>query len=96
MKIVIVGGVAAGTKTAAKLRREDPSAEVIILTKSKDISYAGCGLPYYVSEVIPERKQLLRVWLPSSPNSAASGSAPIPTESNTTTTKRIRIEGVRN
>lgn len=58
MKIVIVGGVAAGTKTAAKLRREDRSAEVIILTKSKDISYAGCGLPYYVSEVIPERKQL--------------------------------------
>ncbi|MGM9639708.1 MAG: FAD/NAD(P)-binding oxidoreductase, partial [Butyricicoccaceae bacterium] len=58
MKILIVGGVAAGTKTAAKLRREDPDAEVVILTKSQEISYAGCGLPYYVGQVIPERSQL--------------------------------------
>ncbi|NLL91067.1 MAG: FAD-dependent oxidoreductase [Ruminococcaceae bacterium] len=59
MKVVIVGGVAAGTKVAAKLKREDRSCEVIILTKSKDISYAGCGLPYYVGEVIPNRSQLI-------------------------------------
>lgn len=58
MKILIVGGVAAGTKTAAKLRRENPDAEVVILTKSQEISYAGCGLPYYVGQVIPERSQL--------------------------------------
>lgn len=59
MKILIIGGVAAGTKAAAKLKREDRSAEVTILTKSSDISYAGCGLPYYVGDVITERKQLI-------------------------------------
>ena len=45
MKILIIGGVAAGTKTAAKLKREDRSAEVTVITKDRDISYAGCGLP---------------------------------------------------
>lgn len=59
MKVLIIGGVAAGTKVAAKLKRENRSCEVIILTKSKDISYAGCGLPYYVGKVIPERSQLI-------------------------------------
>ena len=46
MKGLIIGGVAAGTKIAAKLKREQRDAEVLILTKGKDISYAGCGLPY--------------------------------------------------
>ena len=55
MKVIVIGGVAAGTKAAAKLKREDRSAEVKILTKSEDISYAGCGLPYYVSGVIGSR-----------------------------------------
>ena len=59
MKVIIIGGVAAGTKVAAKLKREDRSAEVTILTKGKDISYAGCGLPYYVGKVIPSREELV-------------------------------------
>lgn len=59
MKILIIGGVAAGTKVAAKLMRENRNCEVTILTKSKDISYAGCGLPYYVGKLIPERGQLI-------------------------------------
>ncbi len=59
MKIVIIGGVAAGTKAAAKLKRENRDYEVLILTKSKEISYAGCGLPYYVGEVIENREQLI-------------------------------------
>lgn len=59
MKVVIIGGVAAGTKTAAKLLREDRSHQVQIITKSKDISYAGCGLPYYVGHVIEHREQLI-------------------------------------
>jgi NADPH-dependent 2,4-dienoyl-CoA reductase/sulfur reductase-like enzyme/rhodanese-related sulfurtransferase len=59
MKVLIIGGVAAGTKVAAKLKREDQSCEVTILTKSKDISYAGCGLPYYVGKIIPDRDQLI-------------------------------------
>ena len=59
MKVVIIGGVAAGTKVAAKLKREDRSIEVLLITKSKDISYAGCGLPYYVGNVIEDRGQLI-------------------------------------
>lgn len=59
MKVLIIGGVAAGTKVAAKLKRENFGCEVTILTKSKDISYAGCGLPYYVGKVIQDRDQLI-------------------------------------
>ena len=50
MKILIIGGVAAGTKVAAKLKREDRDAEVTILVKEKEISYAGCGLPIMWAE----------------------------------------------
>lgn len=59
MKVLIVGGVAAGTKAAAKLKREDRSAEVLVLTKDADISYAGCGLPYYVGGLIASREELI-------------------------------------
>ena len=59
MKILIAGGVAAGTKIAAKLKREDQNAEVLILNKGKNISYAGCGLPYYVGGVIKTRDELV-------------------------------------
>lgn len=59
MKVLVIGGVAAGTKAAAKLKREDRSMEVTILTKDKDISYAGCGLPYYVGGLIESRDQLI-------------------------------------
>lgn len=59
MKVLIIGGVAAGTKAAAKLKRENQDAEVTIVTMSKDISYAGCGLPYYVGGVIQERSGLI-------------------------------------
>lgn len=55
MKVLIIGGVAAGTKVAAKLKRENRDYDVRILTKSKDISYAGCGLPYYVGQIIPDK-----------------------------------------
>lgn len=59
MKVLVLGGVAAGTKVAAKLMREDRSCEVTILTKGKEISYAGCGLPYYVGGVIHEKSELI-------------------------------------
>lgn len=59
MKYVILGGVAAGTKAAAKLKRLDRQAEVKIFTKSTDISYAGCGLPYYIGGDIPTREELI-------------------------------------
>ena len=59
MQVLVLGGVAAGTKVAAKLMREDRSCEVTVLTKGKDISYAGCGLPYYVGGVIQAKSQLI-------------------------------------
>ena len=59
MKYVIIGGVAAGTKAAAKLKRLDRQAEVKIFTKSEDISYAGCGLPYYIGGDISTREELI-------------------------------------
>ena len=59
MKILIIGGLAAGTNTAAKLKRAERSAQDTVLTKGKDISYAGCGLPYYVGGLIADRGELI-------------------------------------
>ena len=59
MKVLVIGGVAAGTKAAAKLKREDRGAEVVLVTKSRDISYAGCGLPYYVGGMIETQDELI-------------------------------------
>ena len=59
MNIVVIGGVAAGTKTAAKLMRQDRTAKVTVYTRSQDISYAGCGLPYYVGGDIATREELI-------------------------------------
>ena len=59
MKVLVIGGVAAGTKAAAKCMREDRGAEVLIVTKGEDISYAGCGLPYYVGGLIESREELI-------------------------------------
>lgn len=57
-KLVIVGGVAAGASAAAKARRCNEDAEIILFEKGADISYATCGLPYYLSGVIAKRKRL--------------------------------------
>ena len=59
MKILVIGGVAAGTKAAAKWKRENRADQVVLLTKSADISYAGCGLPYYVGGSIENREELI-------------------------------------
>ncbi len=58
MKYIIVGAVAGGASTAARLRRMDEKAEIIIFEKGDYISYANCGLPYYIGEVIQERNKL--------------------------------------
>ena len=59
MQILVIGGVAAGTTAAAKLTREDRGLEVTLITKDQDISYAGCGLPYYVGGLIESRDALI-------------------------------------
>ena len=58
MKILIVGGVAGGATAAARMRRIDESVEIILLEKGKYISYANCGLPYYIGGTIKERDKL--------------------------------------
>lgn len=57
-KILIVGGVAGGASTAARLRRLNEKAEIILLERGEAISYANCGLPYYIGGVIEERDEL--------------------------------------
>ena len=59
MKVVIVGGVAAGASLAARLRRLDKDDEIIVIEKGEYVSYANCGLPYYVSGEIADRGALL-------------------------------------
>ena len=59
MKHVIVGGVAGGATAAARLRRLDETAEIILIERGEHISYANCGLPYYLGGVIAERDRLL-------------------------------------
>jgi NADPH-dependent 2,4-dienoyl-CoA reductase/sulfur reductase-like enzyme/rhodanese-related sulfurtransferase len=58
MKYVIIGAVAGGASTAARLRRLDEHAEIVIFEKGAYISYANCGLPYYIGDVIKERNDL--------------------------------------
>ena len=59
IKVVVIGGVAAGPKVASKIVRLMPDAEVTIIEKGEFLSYAGCGLPYYVSGVVKEQAELM-------------------------------------
>ncbi len=59
MKILIIGGVAAGTSAGAKARRLNPNAEIILFEKGKHISYGGCGMPYHLSGRIKNRRLLI-------------------------------------
>ena len=59
MRIVVIGGVAGGMSAATRLRRLDANAEIIVIEKSGYVSYANCGLPYYVGGVIEEESSLL-------------------------------------
>ena len=59
MKVVIVGGVAGGASCAARLRRLDEKAEILMVERGPYVSYANCGLPYHISGVIPKESSLL-------------------------------------
>lgn len=59
MKILVVGGVAGGATASARLRRLSEESEIIIFERGDHISYANCGLPYYVGGVIEDREELL-------------------------------------
>ena len=59
MKVIIVGGVAGGATTAARLRRLNEKVEIILIERGNFISFANCGLPYYIGDVIKNKKDLL-------------------------------------
>ena len=59
MKIVVVGGVAGGASVAARARRLDESAEIVVLERGEYVSFANCGLPYHIGGVIADRSRLL-------------------------------------
>ena len=59
MKVIIIGGVAGGASCAARLRRLDENAEIIMVERGPHVSYANCGLPYYVGGSIEEEASLL-------------------------------------
>ena len=58
MKVVIIGGVAGGATAAARLRRLNESAEIVVLERGGYVSYANCGLPYYIGGEISDRRKL--------------------------------------
>lgn len=58
MKVVIIGGVAGGATAAARIRRLNEKAEIIVFERSGYISYANCGLPYYIGGIIEDDSQL--------------------------------------
>lgn len=58
MKVVIVGGVAGGATAATRLRRLDEHAQITVFERSGYISYANCGLPYYIGGVIEDKEEL--------------------------------------
>ena len=58
-KVVVVGGVSGGMSAATRMRRLDPDASIIVIERSGFVSYANCGLPYYVGGVIADRESLL-------------------------------------
>lgn len=58
MKYIIIGGVAGGATAAARIRRNTEKAEIILFEKGEYISYANCGLPYYIGGVIKDRERL--------------------------------------
>ncbi len=57
-KVLIIGGVACGGKVAARLRRLAPGEEITVLEKGEFLSYAGCGLPFYVQGIVKEYRDL--------------------------------------
>ena len=59
MKLVIVGGVAAGAGAAAKARRVNEDCEIVMFERGNYVSFANCGLPYYIGGVIQDRDELL-------------------------------------
>lgn len=68
MKVIIVGGVAGGASCAARLRRLDERAGIVLVERGPYMSYANCGLPYHIGEVIEKESALLVATLSADPH----------------------------
>lgn len=97
MKVLIVGGVAGGAGAAARLRRNDEKAEIILFEKSGYISFANCGLPYYIGEVIVDRDDLL-IQTPESFHARFNVDVRVNSEvvSVNTTDKTVTVKDIKN
>ena len=58
MRVIVIGGVAAGTSAAAKARRNSEDAEITVFEKDRYISYSGCGMPYHLGGVVTAAEEL--------------------------------------
>ena len=75
MKLVVIGGVAAGMSAAARARRLSEDAEIVVFERGQYVSFANCGLPYHIGGTIKDRDRLLQ-HAPSMPGAAnVSGSS---------------------
>lgn len=97
MKYLIVGGVAGGATTAARLRRMDESSEIILFERGEYISYANCGLPYYIGGIISEREKLF-VQTPESFNARFNVQVRVMNEviSVNTAEKKVTVKDLRS
>ncbi|WP_343089479.1 FAD-dependent oxidoreductase, partial [Methanocalculus natronophilus] len=59
MKVIVIGGVAAGMSAASKLKRNNPDTSITVYEYGEDLSYGACGMPYYISDLIPKEKALI-------------------------------------
>ena len=90
MKVIIIGGVAGGATAAARIRRLNEKAEIVIYERSGYISYANCGLPYYIGGVI-EDKEDLALQTPEALLDASVSRQKFRTRSSISTRKRKRF-----
>ena len=68
MKVVVIGAVALGPKAACRLKRLVPGADITIVDQDRFISYGGCGIPYYLSEDVPDETLLMKTISTASPD----------------------------
>ena len=97
MKVVIVGGVAGGASLAARLRRLDENAQIIMFERGSYISFANCGLPYYIGGIITDRDELL-LQTPESFNARFDVDVRINSEvvSIDRAAKTVQVKGIAN
>ena len=76
MKLVVIGGVAGGASAAARVRRLDPHAKIVVLERGEHVSFSNCALPYHLGGVVPDADSLVLMTRRASGASTTSRSGP--------------------